>query len=216
MNISNEVSLYWRGPLATLLLAMLLLAGIAGRSTAAEQLFEPVVARTAPSLTAEQESRAASLLQDKTHTDLSYVVAAPAALQDRSVSVPLPKGEVTLGLVNRIERSTGDFTWIGEAIGEGGQSVLVVRDGQITGIIYDGFVQYSITPLGGDLHALTKVDYSAFPPDHPPGPLPRAPRTSRDQQSGNGGTSATTEVDVLGAYTPQCLFQKEVSDFSGL
>ncbi len=171
----------------------------------AGQLFAPVGNGADLALTADQEQRAAALQQDKTQTDLRYVIANPAVLQDASVTVPLAAGDVSLGLSQRIDRGPGDFTWIGSAAGDGADSVLVVRNNQITGVIFDGLVEYSITPLGGDLHALTKINQKAFPADHPPGQLPMAPRVSGEKRADVNGTAATTQIDILVAYTPSAL-----------
>ncbi|MFC3645065.1 reprolysin-like metallopeptidase [Aquibium oceanicum] len=178
----------------------------ADRSRAQEnRLFSYAAGEMAPALTADQESRAAAISSDATQTDLKYVDAESAVLRGDIVAVPLAEGTLVLGLTHRIERAADDFTWIGQGDGEGGQTVLVVRDGQITGVIYDGFVQYSLTPLGGRLHALTKIDHKAFPPDHPPGRLPVSPRDSSNRAGDPSGTAAAVQIDILGAYTPEAL-----------
>ncbi|MEX0409173.1 reprolysin-like metallopeptidase [Aquibium sp. LZ166] len=192
--------------LAIILMSVCCILFFVDRSRAQEnRLFSYAGGEAVPALTADQESRAAAISSDATQTDLKYVDAEPAALRGDTVAVPLAEGTLVLGLTHRIERAEDDFTWIGQGSGEGGQTVLVVRDGQITGVIYDGFVQYSLTPLGGRLHALTKIDPKAFPPDHPPGPLPVSPRDSRNRAGDLGGTAATVQIDILGAYTAEAL-----------
>jgi hypothetical protein len=187
----------------TLLLVSLPFAGTALAQT--NQLFSFLDGTAAASLSQEQEHRVAAVAADKTLGPAQLIVANAQALAHDAVRVPLPSdGTLSLRLEHRLDRGPDDFTWIGRPESAGGQSVLVVRNGEITGIIHDGPDQYSITPLGGGLHAIAKIDQSAFPADHPPGPLPRAPRDANEQRGDVSGSSAI-EIDFLGAYTPEAL-----------
>ena len=157
------------------------------------------------SLTPEQEQRAGALEENRTLGEAQFVVADPSSLSQSSVLIPLGEQKIlSLQLDHRLDRGPDDFTWIGSPDSPAGQSVLVVHDGEITGVIYDGIEQYSITPLGAGLHALTKVDHRAFPPDHPPGPLPRAPHDPNERR-GDASGDGRIEIDFLGVYTPQAL-----------
>ena len=50
--------------------------------------------------------------------------------------------------VAAIERGPSDYTWIGD-MATGGQAILVVQNGDVTGHIQSGLKFYEITPIGG-------------------------------------------------------------------
>jgi len=185
--------------------AFLLLFALLSSSSWAQEpsLLRALGAETASSLSPEQERRAAALAADSTRGAAQFVSVNTAALRADTMRVAV-SGDSTLRLrlQHKLERGPGDFTWIGSTSADGGQTVLVVRNGEITGVIYDGLQQYSLSSLGGGLHALTRIDHSAFPPDHPAGPLPQAPR-EKSQLQGDTSGDGPVEIDFLGVYTPE-------------
>ncbi|MGY6707338.1 MAG: reprolysin-like metallopeptidase, partial [Rhizobiaceae bacterium] len=192
-----------RGSAARFAVAILMLFALLSSSSLAQEpnLLQSLGGEVASSLSQEQERRAAALAADKTHGPAQYVSVNVAALRASTMRVALSgDSAIRLRLQHKLERGPGDFTWIGSTAADGGQTVLVFRNDEVTGVIYDGFEQYSLTPIGGGLHALTKTDRGAFPPDHPPGPLPRAPRDS-NQVRGDASGSGPIEIDFLGVYT---------------
>ena len=103
------------------------------------------------SMTEAQERRAVALDADPTLSLARFVVANPAALALTDVLVPLPELDA-ISLRPRTIGSTAapaTSTWIGTSDKPGGQSVLVVRDGEITGVIYDGEDQYGLASTSG-------------------------------------------------------------------
>jgi hypothetical protein len=128
------------------------------------------------------------------------------ALQPNPVMLALPEGNVVANWRETTTRSPTDYTWIGN-MPRGGQAILVVQNGEITGLIQSGLNTYEITPIGGGLHAVAQIDQSRFPPDHPGEPPVSPPDGSvpsspNDAANANPAAPATTaQVDVLIAYT---------------
>ncbi|MCH8148335.1 MAG: hypothetical protein IH987_10130, partial [Planctomycetes bacterium] len=73
--------------------------------------------------------------------------------------------ETMSAAVMEIGKGTGEFLWTGEC--DSGTSLMVVRDDQVTGLIRQDDALYEVTPLGGGVHALVRIDQSKFPQDHP-------------------------------------------------
>lgn len=98
-------------------------------------------------------------------------------------------------------RSAGDFSWIGKLTGTDGRVLLVVRNGNVTGTITSDRGAFDIVALGNGTHALIERDVAGFPPEHPPGPLPRGRGTIDSKARDAVPQSTTTYVDVLVAYS---------------
>jgi hypothetical protein len=127
------------------------------------------------------------------------------ALHDNATQISIPS-VATLMLSRRNEevRSPTDFTWYGTVSGGPGQAILVVHDGNITGIIQDERAVYKIDPIGNGVHALIKVDQARFPPDDPP--VERrsdiSPTELREATSTKEATSTNiVRIDVMVPYT---------------
>lgn len=155
------------------------------------------------------------VLQDKKTTgSLQLVQVDIGALGAKTVAIPLADGRVLqVDGVRKTTRSASDFSWFG-TLPNGGNAMLVVQNGDITGSVRDGTDLYQIMPVSGGVHALIAVDQSKVPPEHPPGALPEAPRgASPDRQGldrqGDASSTATqgeaaadsVRVDVLVPYT---------------
>lgn len=158
------------------------------------------------SVSTPQQAEGLRRLQQQTTTvSLQLVRIDLTALNSDVVSMQLADaGELQANRRSKVVRSATDYTWVGDLQQRPGQAVLTVQDGDITGLIVTGFDKYTITPLGGGLHALIKLDPSRFPRDHmtPPPVTPgrgqHAPPPSNEEEA----AADPVQVDVLVAYTP--------------
>jgi hypothetical protein len=78
------------------------------------------------------------------------------------------------------QRGPSSFVWHGTIENRAatpdkrnGVATLVVQDGKISGSIVIGSDFYIINPLGNGLHAIVKTNPSMYPPEHPPGAVPK-------------------------------------------
>jgi hypothetical protein len=182
-----------------------LAAIVTGRPANAQTatLFAPLSQTAAADATPQQATFLRILRADPTTATLQLVRADLDALQGEKTVIPLPDvGQQIAQHHSTVTRDASDFTWIGD-MPNGGQAILVVQNGEITGSIRSGTDLYRVAPLGDGVHAVVKVDQSKFPPEHPPGPLPIAPHSHSDQpQSPATSTvNAAVQYDVLVAYT---------------
>jgi len=123
----------------------------------------------------------------------------------------------------RLERrGRNHVLWRGRVGGDHpGSATIVVKDGKVTGAIRAGRDTFMIEALGGGRHAVTRLDHSQYPPDHPPMPArdgnplldgagtslpPPAPLSgARDLTAALctalGQQDCLTEIKVVVAYT---------------
>lgn len=104
------------------------------------------------------------------------------------------------------------FEWMGvtptrsEAPATGipeGAATLVVRGDKILGSVTVGTESYSISPLSGGLHAIARIDSSAFPPDEPAEPAAAATEEeSDDNDAPIPGSTGSYDLRIAIAYTP--------------
>ncbi|HEX7243474.1 MAG TPA: M12 family metallo-peptidase [Longimicrobiaceae bacterium] len=66
------------------------------------------------------------------------------------------------------ERGQNDISWSGPLQGEEGTLQLVLSNEGMTGNIRTETTLFHIEPLGGGLHAVSRVDMSKLPPEHTP------------------------------------------------
>ena len=90
-------------------------------------------------------------------------------------------------------RDANTYTWFGDYINNTGSVALVVRNNNITATIHINKEIYTIRPIGSGIHVIIHVDWSKFPPDHPP-------EDSKNQPPGeplqnNSFDSGINEVD---------------------
>jgi len=179
---------------------MISAAGV-GKAMAVDQLFGAAAPQF---LTSEQAARIRDLRGSLVTQKLSLIRFDLGALWGDSVKMPLDSGTVTSSHRESLIRSASDFTWIGDLPQGSGLAIFVVRNGQITGSIQSGLDHYTVTPLGGGLHALIRLDQTKFPPDHPRAPPrgPGAPRASSPSTNALGAIDGgLVYIDVLVAYT---------------
>ena len=142
---------------------------------------------------------------------LARVAAAPGQLlRPASVlRIPVAPGVNVVAVGERVEqRAANDVSWAGPVQGTHGWVQMVLADGGVNATVTVGTASWSIEPLGGGLHAVSRIDQSGFPsehtPDNPSGvldtPPPPAPLAAK---SGDGtvGIAATSTINVLVVYT---------------
>lgn len=104
--------------------------------------------------------------------------------------------------------------WEGRTVDSSrGYSTFTVVDGEVTGSFQSDEGLFRIRPLGGNKHALIKVDLSRLPPDHPPelpaGAVQQPPSNNKEDALPKPAANAQSEVVFLALYT------KAASDAAG-
>ncbi len=102
-------------------------------------------------------------------------------------------------------RSGGDFSWFGRNTVGNGSAIIVAKGNEVAGTIRTDGQLYRIKPLGGDFHALVKMNEKAFPPDHPSqwnDIEKRVLQSSLGLATGDLPTGTCGSIAVLVAYTP--------------
>ncbi len=180
-------------------------------------------------LSGEQRERIARVRAQPTSADVQVarLAATPAALlqQGRALvlDVGIGKRFVALGerVVERTPASGAYLAWSGPLRNAEGWVDLVLTAKGVTGVVRAGGETYSVGPLGGGLHAVTRLDPRKVRADHAPDAFSAAeppvggPRASA-QASGfvpapsfgaplatrTPATYAGPWIDVLVLYTP--------------
>jgi peptidyl-Asp metalloendopeptidase len=146
---------------------------------------------------------------------LARIAAAPERMLQRGALVRLAvaPGVHVVAVGERTEqRAAGDVSWAGPVRGADGWVQMVFMEGGVTATVTAGGTQYSVEPLGGGLHAVSRIDQSGFPADHPAehpgGALSDAIDAAADgflaaksPGSGDVGTLAATQINVMVVYT---------------
>ncbi len=108
-------------------------------------------------------------------------------------------------------RGPSSFVWHGKvenrkaASGKkDGVATFVVQDGRISGTVVIGSDVYIINPLGNDLYAIVKTNPNVYPPEHPPGAIPKAHDAPaiRMQKEGILQDQTVAVIRALVLYTP--------------
>lgn len=170
-------------------------------------LFVPLAADRLADVSPAQGGRMRSLQQNSTTASLQLILVNLSVLDRATATLPLASDGTVRANRSKLEvRTPTDFTWSGKLPDTNGQAIFVVQNGDLTGHIQSGLNIYSITPLGGGLHALVKIDHRKFPPDHSR-PPPQTPRNSREVSPPSPTTHQRdvaadhVQVDVLIAWT---------------
>ncbi|HEU4454748.1 MAG TPA: M12 family metallo-peptidase [Longimicrobium sp.] len=155
---------------------------------------------------------------------LARIASAPARMLAKGAAVRLgvAPGVQVVADGERVEqRSASDISWAGPVRGAHGWVQMVLADGGMTATVTIGQTQYSIEPLGNGVHAISRIDQSGFPPEHPAdnptGALDAPPAadflTAMAARGGNGnggggetggetgGVQALSTINVLVVYT---------------
>ena len=108
-------------------------------------------------------------------------------------------------------RDKNDYTWYGTVQNQDSSSViLVVKNDKITGTINTIQKQYSIVPLGKNLHVVLDVDSAKYPEEHPPeysvmeseSAAKFAELALSDREYATSSTDNPQVITALVAYTP--------------
>lgn len=218
----------------TTLAAALLWSGIAS-ATAAEPLFHQNGA-------ARQLSGASAAAPGTMFAGDPKVKAArvglhlnPAAARAAELSVPLPAGgQFSARRASSYTTAAGSTVWIGKhtsaaagsAESAAEETVLVVRDGRVTGTVRHQGKLYRIRPAPDGSHGVAEIDSSQFPPDHVESeynkpldkPLelsrPETPPSSMMMGTLEPALLATPVIRVMVHYTPAA--RRTTSDIAGL
>jgi hypothetical protein len=155
-----------------------ILALTATASIAAEPLFLPAnsLQNNAVSASAVASPFAGDRKVVSSHAGLRL---NPAAASATELNLDLPDGkQLTARRVNRYTTSSGSTVWIGKHVmangslaadavtAAGEETILVERQGRITGTMRSGGKLYRIRSAADGSHVLAEVDASRFPPDH--------------------------------------------------
>jgi peptidyl-Asp metalloendopeptidase len=146
----------------------LISAASAAAHAQSEALFAPLSSGQLASPTPDQTSQVDRLRQTPTTESLQLVRVNLDVLRGNTATIALGEARPVQAVRrNMVVRSDRDFSWTGDLLGVGGQALLVVQDGNVTGTIRSGVDLYRIVPVGGGVHAVIKVDQSKFPSEHP-------------------------------------------------
>lgn len=175
----------------------------------------------------EQGNALAAIRSDPSRLDTTLVrLEAAQFKQDllkdaqSSIQIALPKdGAIDLAPQRIDSRSDGSFTWYGTAQAAGattGTAALVVRDASVTGAVQVGTDVYSIRPLGGGMHAMSRLDPGKLPEEEPKSFHERAirDREGAAHRDLNDAVAGPAEIDVLVVYTPA--LERKVADVPSL
>jgi hypothetical protein len=146
-----------------------------------------------------------------TDTHLARITTSPAQLlrEGGALRLAVAPGVQVAAIGERVEqRSADDISWSGPLIGGEGWVQMVYSPEGVTATVTVGRAQYAIQPLGNGLHAVSKIDQGAFPPEHtadnPSGVLDQptaGPLSAKESTGGTVGIQALTTQTVLVVYT---------------
>lgn len=110
---------------------------------------------------------------------------------------------VHTALLDRVEYNPGNvFTWLGHLEGEPySQVTLVVGDGVLAGNVTLPGASFQVRYAGNDVHAVSEIDQSAFPPELPPVAAPTGDGVVTPSSLVGGDDQPS--IDLLVVYTPR-------------
>jgi hypothetical protein len=137
--------------------------------------------------------------------------AARMLQHGRAVRFMVAPGRPVVAVGDRVEQGgPGGVSWSGGVPGGNGLVSLVMSDAGVTASIHSGGTLYHVEPLGGGLHAISRVDVANLPPDHPADSDPagaemfagpRLPESPFDARSPFQASLAASTQTVLVVYT---------------
>ncbi len=145
--------------------------------------------------------------------NVARVASAPGQLlrQGSLLRLAIAPGLNVVAAGQRVQqRGPNDVSWGGPLQGSthGWAQMVLGADG-LVGTVTVGLVSYKIEPLGNGLHAVSRIDQSGFPDEHPAdnpagvldAPPAFEPLTARNPGDGTVGIQAVSTVNVLVVYT---------------
>jgi hypothetical protein len=136
------------------------------------ELFAPIPNNELVNATAKQSQHLAQLRRQPTTQSLHLVRINRNAFKENRLRVSLP-GDGTVNILRTGGEVLGakEVTWLGTMEDmPGGNATFIFKKGNLTGSITSVEGLYRITPIGGGVHALVKIDTRKFPPEEPPVP----------------------------------------------
>jgi hypothetical protein len=120
--------------------------------------------------TAEQSQHLDQIRRQPTTQSLHLVRVNQNALKENKLRVSLPSdGSVNFLKTGGEVQSAKEVTWLGTMENvPGGNATFVFKEGNLTGSITSVKGLYRVTPIGGGVHALVKIDIRKLPPEEPP------------------------------------------------
>jgi hypothetical protein len=170
-----------------------------------------------PALNATQRERLAAIRgrASTAEVHLARMAVAPGRMLQRGAAlrVAVAPGVQVVAVGERVEqRAEDNVSWAGPVRGGQGWMQVVFMEGGVTATVTVGNTTYAIEPIGGGLHAVSRIDQSGFPQEHahdnPSGALEDnggnvlASRSPAGISSGNvSSLAAATQINVLVVYT---------------
>lgn len=163
-----------------------------------------------PALSRHQDDVLAGIrARSSADVQLARSAAAPGRMLQKgtAVQIPVAPGIQVVAVGERVtQRAADDISWAGPLQGGEGWVQLVYMEGGVTATVRLGNVTYSIEPLGDGLHAISRIEQSSYPPEHPAenpsGALMRGLDLSAARgDAGTIGTQAVSTINVLAVYT---------------
>ncbi|HEX8211489.1 MAG TPA: M12 family metallo-peptidase [Longimicrobium sp.] len=169
-----------------------------------------------PALNAGQRDRLASIRgrSSTAEVHVARMASAPGRMlqQGGAVRVAVAPGVQVVAVGERVvNRAADDISWAGPVRGAEGWVQMVFMDGGVTATVRVGNTSYAVEPIGGGLHAVSRIDQSGFPQEHtadnPSGALedfggnPLASRSLGIAPATTSSLAAATTINVLVAYT---------------
>jgi len=130
------------------------------------------------------------------------------------IVLPLAQGNnITLVRTQMTVRTQKGLSWRGLIEGTGEKAALMLwNDGRLSGYFAHNGRLFSVTNIGGDVHALAEMDAAKLPPDHPPTPQSKSADASPlDRSMTARPASPDPEVSPLSDAERKALEAKKIT-----
>jgi peptidyl-Asp metalloendopeptidase len=130
------------------------------------------------------------------------------------IVLPLAQGNnITLVRTQTTVRTQKGLSWRGLVDGTGEKAALMLwNDGRLSGYFAHNGRLFSVTNIGGDIHALAEMDAAKLPPDHPPTPQSKSADSSPlDRSTTTRPASPEPEVTPFSDAERKALEAKKIT-----
>ncbi len=125
-----------------------------------------------------------------------------SAFAAAQMAIELPDGALLKASRSRLERrGANDFTWLGRVDQGGGEVVLTVKNGYLSGLVYGPAGVYQIIPQAAEVHRLVQLDHGLFP--ECAGAVEPPPLLVPQELLPQPKVDPLDRVEVMVLYTPQ-------------
>lgn len=133
-------------------------------SAQSDALFVPLPENRLADPTPQQAQFLGALQATPTTASLQLVRINLDAMQGEALTIALPDaGEARVTRRKLDVLNASNFSWFGDLQAPGGPAILIVKNGEVAGTIQTAATIYTVTPLGGGVHALVSVDQTKIP-----------------------------------------------------